>query len=194
VRGEQAGTIDTTGLHVSRYRVVRERKDVPTIPTKIFGVSGAVALYRRRALEECKVEGEYFNELFFAYKEDVELAWRLQWAGWEAMVVPEALATHNRAVRAQTPRSARSDQRRFLSIRNHYLLYVTAETRGTLGSDLWLIFPAELFRMLYLLATDFHVTIRALAQFVKMWHAARTFAVDERRFVHAKQLRAALRL
>lgn len=194
VRGEQAGTIDTTGLRISRYRVVRERKDIPTTPKKIFGISGAVALYRRRALEECKVEDEYFNELYFAYKEDVELAWRLQWAGWEAMVVPEALATHSRVVRMQTQRIARSEQRRLLSTRNHYLLYATAETWGTLGSDLWLILPAELFRLFYLLVTDFRVTSKALAQVLKMWHAARTFAVDERRFVHARQLRTALRL
>ena len=35
-----------------------------------------------------------FDEDFFAYLEDVDLAWRAQWAGWKCLYVPEATVRH----------------------------------------------------------------------------------------------------
>lgn len=68
----------------------------------IFGLSGAAALYRRKALEQVKIViqdkniSEYFDETFFMYKEDVDLAWRLRLAGWNSYYVPTAAAYHYR--------------------------------------------------------------------------------------------------
>ncbi|MDH3324353.1 MAG: glycosyltransferase family 2 protein, partial [Candidatus Peregrinibacteria bacterium] len=54
---------------------------------EVFGFSGAAVLYRRKALEDVafineKGEKEFFDESMFLYKEDIDLAYRLQWAGW----------------------------------------------------------------------------------------------------------------
>jgi GT2 family glycosyltransferase len=185
------GTIDTTGLLVAPWRFARDRRDRTHEPRNVFGVSGAVALYRRAALLDVAAEGQYFNEMLFAYKEDVELAWRLQWAGWQSSFVPGAVAHHSRVLQRETRRTQRSADRRFLSYRNHLLLYPLAETWGTVFLDLWCIIPAELFRFAALLVTDPSVTLRALAAAAKMWHAARTFAYRERRIVRASQVRAA---
>lgn len=70
---------------------------------EIFGCSGASALFRRAALESVafsndRGEKEYFDELFFMYKEDIDLAYRLQWAGFKALYVPRAVAYHDRTV------------------------------------------------------------------------------------------------
>lgn len=70
---------------------------------QIFGVSGAAALYRRSALEDVAFAGEeggreYFDESMFIYKEDVDLAYRLQWAGWKSQFVPEASCYHDRTI------------------------------------------------------------------------------------------------
>ncbi len=70
---------------------------------EIFGASGAAALYRRVALDNVafvndKGEKEYFDELFFMYKEDIDLAYRLQWAGWRSRYIPDAIAYHDRTV------------------------------------------------------------------------------------------------
>jgi len=40
--------------------------------------------------------GEYFDEDFNMYKEDVDLAWRLQLYGWQAIYQPKSVAWHDR--------------------------------------------------------------------------------------------------
>ncbi len=67
---------------------------------KILGPSGALTLFRREALEDIKFEGgkngpEYYDELIH-YKNDVDMAYRLQWAGWPTVFVPQAVAWHER--------------------------------------------------------------------------------------------------
>jgi|GEM_PF-123249 len=39
---------------------------------------------------------EYFDENFFMYKEDVDLAWRLRLYGWKTVYTPKAVAYHGR--------------------------------------------------------------------------------------------------
>jgi GT2 family glycosyltransferase len=64
----------------------------------VFGASGAAALYRRAMLEDIREGSEYFDESFFAYREDADLAWRAQWMGWRCLYVSEATAFHERRV------------------------------------------------------------------------------------------------
>lgn len=189
VKNYEGNGIDTAGIEIKPWRITKEIKVNFNQPTRVFGVSGAVALFRKKALEETSIENEFFNESFFAYKEDVELAWRLNWAGWQAFCVPEAAARHFRLLAKNTPRKARSDLGRQLSFRNHFLLYATVETRGTLLPDMWLILPFELLKLVCLFITDFRVTVKALAEAKKMWHSARTFAKQEKRIIKAANLR-----
>ncbi len=70
---------------------------------KIFGISGSAALYRREALNDVSFENdrgekEFFDESMFMYKEDVDLAYRLQWAGWKSALAPLAVGYHDRTV------------------------------------------------------------------------------------------------
>ncbi len=60
----------------------------------IFGCSGALILFRRSMLEDIAVEGQYFDECYFSYGEDVDLAWRARLLGWKARYVPQACALH----------------------------------------------------------------------------------------------------
>lgn len=186
------GKVDTAGIRVQANRIVREITETPVLPKRIFGVSGAVALYRREALHMVAVGGEYFDETFFAYKEDVQLAWRLQWANWVAYCIPSAQATHGRVVGGDAKRTQRDSHRRFLSYRNHLLLYPSVERIATWLPDAWQIIPTEIFRCLFLLVTDTRVTLRALAAARKMWHAARTFAQQQHRTVNPIRLRNAI--
>lgn len=59
-------------------------------PVEVFGPCAGAALYRRAMLEEIGL----FDEDFFAYLEDVDLAWRAQWAGWRTLSVPTARVLH----------------------------------------------------------------------------------------------------
>lgn len=65
-------------------------------PAEIFGASGGAALYRRAMLDDIGL----LNERYFAYLEDVELAWRAQKAGWLCRYVPEATVLHHTSATA----------------------------------------------------------------------------------------------
>ena len=56
----------------------------------VFGASGGACLYRRAMLDAIGL----FDERFFAYLEDVDLAWRAQRAGWRCVYVPQARVLH----------------------------------------------------------------------------------------------------
>jgi len=59
-------------------------------PVEIFGPCGGAALYSRAMLDE--IGG--FDEDFFAYLEDVDLAWRARLAGWRSLLEPKARVYH----------------------------------------------------------------------------------------------------
>ncbi len=64
----------------------------------VFGASGAAAFFRRDFIEDVSVEGEFFDEEFFAFREDGDLAWRAQVMGWKCLYTPAAVAWHVRRV------------------------------------------------------------------------------------------------
>lgn len=62
-----------------------------TVPRgEIFGPCAAAALYKREAFED--VGG--FDERYFCYVEDVDLAFRIRLAGWTAILEPDAVVRH----------------------------------------------------------------------------------------------------
>jgi GT2 family glycosyltransferase len=64
----------------------------------VFGASGAAAFFRRDVIDDVSVEGEFFDEEFFAFREDGDLAWRAQLMGWKCLYTPRAVAWHVRRV------------------------------------------------------------------------------------------------
>ena len=117
--------IDTTGLMMLKNRRIvcigqgQADEEQFEKETEVFGADGAVPIYRKEALEDVKLEiisqksiksikskvreaeiqnstYEYFDENFFMYKEDVDLAWRLRLYGWKTIYTPRAVAYHGR--------------------------------------------------------------------------------------------------
>jgi GT2 family glycosyltransferase len=88
--------IDAAGVEVDRLGVAwniargSPAAELPSIPGSPFGPCAGAALYRRRLLQDV---GQ-FDEGYFAYLEDVELAWRARWAGWECISVSDAVVRH----------------------------------------------------------------------------------------------------
>lgn len=139
---EFTDVIDSAGLVVRKSRRAVDRgagtanDEEFERTTEIFGVSGAAGMYRLAALEDVAYQGTYFDEDFFAYKEDVDLAWRLRLRGWSALFVPRAKAFHYRAVQGEERQSllrtirgrrGRSAFVSFLSYRNHALVLLKNE-------------------------------------------------------------------
>lgn len=62
---------------------------------EIFGANGTASLFARRALEKTQFKkGEYFDDDYFAYYEDVDLAWRLRLAGYKSYYCPRSFLYH----------------------------------------------------------------------------------------------------
>ncbi len=94
--------IDCTGHIIFRNRLASNRgqdeEDAGQYDRRelIFGASGAAPLYRREMLDDVAIDGQYYDETFFAFLEDVDLDWRAQLLGWTCAYVPEAKAYHYR--------------------------------------------------------------------------------------------------
>ena len=98
-------------------------------PAEVFGVSGCVALYRVAALRDVKISTGYFDDDFFVYREDVDLAWRLRGRGWAARCVPSAVAWHRRRNLPERRREM-SVLANLHSVKNRFLLRI-----NNAGSD-----------------------------------------------------------
>ncbi|MCX7017229.1 MAG: glycosyltransferase family 2 protein [Candidatus Sumerlaeota bacterium] len=62
---------------------------------EVGGASGCAPLYRRAMLESIDLGGgEYFDEMFFLYMEDIDLDWRGHLAGWTCWFEKSAVALH----------------------------------------------------------------------------------------------------
>lgn len=139
----RTGKIDTTGLLIYKNRRVVNRgqgdedKGQYENREEVWGIDGAAPVYRRAALEDTKIGHEYFDADFFAYKEDIDLSWRMRLAGWKMMYEPKALAYHDRSAGEGTAKSpfqiiqARrgiSQFAKFHSFANQRLMQVKNET------------------------------------------------------------------
>jgi GT2 family glycosyltransferase len=96
--------IDSTGIfftpnmrHLDRGAEEIDRGQYDRVQY-VFGASGAAAFFRRDFIEAVSVEGEFFDEDFFAFREDGDLAWRAQVMGWKCLYTPAAVAWHVRRV------------------------------------------------------------------------------------------------
>lgn len=132
------GSIDGGGIGLVRGRFIQiGHQSVSAGPlATLWGVSATAAIFRRSALESIRNEHGYFDERFFAYFEDVELAARLIEAGFSFKRVDRSLAVHAGSATAHRLGS-RSE---FLRTRNRYyvarLHRFTASTVALLGEDL----------------------------------------------------------
>lgn len=93
--------IDSTGIliHFDMSAINRGQKEKDTgqyeKEEEIFGASASAALYVREALEKIKFSnGDYFDSDYFAYYEDVDLAWRLRLAGFSSVYCPKSKVYH----------------------------------------------------------------------------------------------------
>jgi len=92
---QQRGTINSAGIAVDRVGMAWDRlgglpEEAGTRAENVFGPCAGAALYRRSMLEQIGL----FDEDYFGYLEDVDLAWRGQATGWSCLYVPSARVYH----------------------------------------------------------------------------------------------------
>lgn len=190
-RSERAPILDSTGLFVDRRRRTYDRgqdeldrgqyDDLPYA----FGACGAAALYRRAALEDLAIAGEIWDELFFAYYEDADLAWRAQLFGWSCAYVPQARAYHvrGRGDALCKPGHAPKDSINLArSWRNRYLMTLKNDAAPHFWLDLPRILLSELPRLAYM-ALFVPRALRGIVGLAQAWRVAR----DKRRVVQERR-------
>ena len=92
---DKRDVIDSAGLSVSLLGHGCQNRLGETATTvdsseEVFGVCAAAAMYRKDLFDDVGL----FDEDFFAYYEDVDLAWRARLRGWRSMLVPQAVVYH----------------------------------------------------------------------------------------------------
>ena len=93
---DRPNVINSTGINLDAAGIAWDRRGgeldnhQETEPVEVFGPCAGAALYRRAMLDEIGL----FDEDFFAYLEDVDLAWRARLAGWRCLYVPAARVYH----------------------------------------------------------------------------------------------------
>lgn len=102
LRHGRPNVLDGAGIAVSRGRKFWDRGSGQPDRGQFdrggasFAGCGALLMFRRAALKDVRFDDEYFDEDFFAYKEDIDLCWRAWWRGWRGRYVPSAVAAHAR--------------------------------------------------------------------------------------------------
>lgn len=151
------GTVDSTGLAMNGiWRAFDRGAGEPATAWKesgeAFGVSGAAALYRREMIREISHQGEFFDESFFAYKEDVDVAWRAGLLGWKAYYCADAKATHARGWKKGGRSSKPLFVRRYSYINRYKMIY------KNLTGYRWLTYLPKL--LAYELASHGYILLR----------------------------------
>ena len=142
-------TIDSTGIVMTRNQRHLDRgadeidEGQYDSPTESFGPSGAAAMYRYSCLKDVSIGNMFFDEDFFAYREDADLAWRCLLLGWKSLYVPMAVARHRRRVTPER-RSSLSKAINRHSVKNRFLLRFNNMTRSLYVRDFWKITARDL--------------------------------------------------
>jgi GT2 family glycosyltransferase len=97
---DRRSVYDSTGLLVYPDGICRSRgwleKDVGQFdaPAEVLGPNGCAAVYRRAMIDDVGL----FDTRYFAYLEDLDLAFRGQLRGWTCLYIPSAVAYHKKSM------------------------------------------------------------------------------------------------
>lgn len=130
VFADRPWVINSAGIEIDRLGVASDRllgepvSASESEPVEVFGTSAGAALYRKAMLEEVP-----FDPTFFAYYEDVDVAWRARMRGWRCLYAPRAVVHHHHSATARHGSSLKY----YWSGRNRIRVLARNATRGQLG-------------------------------------------------------------
>jgi len=133
----------------------------------VFGATAAAALYRREMIDDISVNGEFFDHDFFVYREDADVAWRAQLAGWTCLYTPHALGYHVRNVLPGNRRALPADINMH-SVKNRFLMRIKNISGAMYGKFFLSILWRDLIVVGCCLLWE-HSSLRAFPFLVKNW-------------------------
>ena len=194
LRSSDPSQIDSVGLEMDRNRRASDLTEVPTMaqvgsPFEVFGVSGAAALFSRKMAQDISIDGQFFDESFFAYKEDVDVAWRARLLGWRAYCVPPAVGHHERGWKEGTRRQIALPIRRYSYINRYRIMYKNDHFPDILRTGLSILFY-ELSSFFYALIMEPRLLVAWRGFFRDLRRlAAHRRTIQSRKVVTSKELR-----
>ncbi len=176
---QRLDAIDTAGMSLDRRRkngLVGHGRPALAFDrsSEAFGADGAVALYRRSALDDAAVDGEVFDEDLVLRRDgvpadwgsDADLAWRTRLLGWRCIYEPAAVAYH---VRRYSPskRDEMAEWQRMVQFRNRYLMIVKNDPLGSFLADLPRIVAYEVLALGFAVLRERHL-LRGYAEAARL--------------------------
>lgn len=165
---QQTNIIDTTGLIMPQVGAPFSRGNGESDTGQfdqssyVFGAQGAAPLYRREMLDDISYDGQYFDEKYFMWYEDVDLDWRAQLRGWKCLYVPEAVAYHV----GHSTDETRPDIYYINTICNRWMMIATNSTKQQLVTDVIAILKYEFGLLKHIVVSKkTHLYLKALAKF-----------------------------
>lgn len=162
--------VDSLGIDIYKSRKIVDRasgeKDKSGQSAEladVFGLSGAFMCVRAEALIDIKSGKEYFDEDFFAYKEDADLAWRLRNMGWRLAVDYSTRVFHARGAKSAGKegfwhelKNQKSKPKliKFWSARNHFWIILKNDYWRNILADLPFFLSREAAKFFYCLLFD----------------------------------------
>jgi GT2 family glycosyltransferase len=149
----QSNEIDNAGLLLPSRRVPHHRGggelDTGQYNEKmrVFGAMGAAALYRREMLDDIAFQGQYFDESYFMWYEDIDLDWRARLRGWDCVYTPRSVAYHVGDVHGH----GKSKLGVRVSIRNRWMTILSNECPGCFVKNFWSLLIEELALIRYVI-------------------------------------------
>ncbi|MBI4599173.1 glycosyltransferase family 2 protein [Candidatus Uhrbacteria bacterium] len=192
-RPETQAVVDSLGLVRSATgKVTDSATGMPDLrvgrdSVPVFGISGCLPFYRRSAILDASHDGHLFDPAYGSYKEDVDLAYRLFRRGWKAVVLPEAVAYHQRSFRQSLLHRGTSPIFELFSYRNHWWNLLVHLTLRDLVRDAWAVVPFELVKVVFYLVKCPSVLRDAWKQTRARWPSL----LAKRRALRKKDLRYA---
>jgi GT2 family glycosyltransferase len=197
-KSQKTDIIDSLGLKIFRSQrtvdIAAGAKDSEEFKAEkeIFGVAAACAIYSRQAINDVRYKDEFFDNDFFSYKEDVDLAYRLRWRGWKSFYLSSALAYHKRSAKSQekisffTSLKLRKNKARFVnyhSYKNHLFVLKKNLSFKNFVHNFFSIFFYELKKFLYILFLEWS-TLASL----KEYFAKKKKMQGKRKYIMANRL------
>lgn len=192
-------TIDSAGQELARSRQPLDRgygrPDDGRFDTDadVFGACGAAALCRRAMLNAVGgAAGQVFDERYFAFYEDLDLAWRARRAGWHTRYRHRALGYHARGGTDRPPGRwramlGRSPDVRFHVVKNRWLTILKNDALRDFLACAPFILGRDAALLALLLATSPGVLLRLWRErgtFLGALAARRLDAARSRHHVH----------
>ena len=144
---------------------------------EVFGASGALAIYRKEKLNTVLLpENNLFDPTYHSYKEDLDLAYRLQNAGFQSFIILDTIAYHDRTSagpakindwQAIKNKKQQSEFTRFHSYKNHLMTLYKNEYWQNFIIDFPFIFWYELKKFLYLLFSNPTILFNGFKEIIK---------------------------